>query len=183
MATTIAGQAQIRQSHRDHSHTNGLAALAREMSIPTLTQLRSPSSLQWWEWGKVMGVASLVTLAILPIVGYVPHPATVAVLLHIAADYTCQSAETVLQKGSSRRHLLIHALAAGGLPLATAGLVARNPVATLTWMAAGAASHYLVDSTRKLGLGQRALGIVLDQACHVLTILVLVLTGGAGVSW
>jgi hypothetical protein len=176
MTTAIADQAQIRQSHTGHSHTHALTALARETSIPTLIRLRSPSSLQWWEWGKVMGVASLVALAILPMVGYVPHPAVVAILLHIVADYTCQSSDTALRKGSSRRHLLIHALAAGGLPLAVAGLVAGNPVATVIWVVVGAASHYLVDSTGKLGLEQRALGIALDQACHLLTILVLVLT-------
>jgi hypothetical protein len=177
MTTAIAGQAQIRQSHTDHDHTNARAALVRETSIPTLTWLWSPSLLQWWEWGKVIGAAGLVALAILFVAGYILHPVVVALLLHIAADFTCQSSETALQKGESSRHLLVHAVAAGGLPLAIAGLVAGNPAATVIWMTVGAASHYLVNRTRKFGLGQQALGIVLDQACHLLTILVLVLTG------
>jgi hypothetical protein len=124
-----------------------------------------------------MGAAGLAALAILLMVGCVPHPAAVAVLLHIAADFTFQSSETVLQKEDSRRHLLVHALTAGGLPLAVAGLVTGNAVAVVTWAAVGAASHYAVDWTRKFGLQQMALAVASDQACHLLTILVLVLTG------
>ena len=149
------------------------------MSIQTLIRLRSPSLLQWWEWAQVMGAAGLVALAILLMTGYVPHLAVVAVLLHVAADFSFQSSETALRKGESGRHLLVHALAAGGLPLAVAGLGTGNPVAVVTWTAVGAASHYAVDWTRKLGLQQVALAVVLDQACHLLTILVLVLTIGS----
>jgi nucleotide-binding universal stress UspA family protein len=76
------------------------------MSIQTLTRLRSPSLLQWWEWAQVMGVAGLVALAILLMAGYVPHLAAVAVLLHVAADFSFQSSETALRKGESGRHLL-----------------------------------------------------------------------------
>jgi hypothetical protein len=147
------------------------------MSIQTLTRLRSPSLLQWWEWAQVMGAAGLVALAILLMTDYVPHLAAVAVLLHVAADFTFQSSETALRKGERGRHLLVHALAAGGLPLAFAGLVTGNAVAVVTWTAVGVASHYAVDWTRKFGLRQMALAVVLDQACHLLTILVLVLTG------
>jgi hypothetical protein len=124
-----------------------------------------------------VGAAGLVALAILFMAGYVPHPAAVAVLLHVAADFTFQSSETVLRKGERGRHLLVHALAAGGLPLAVAGLVTGNTVAVIICTAVSAASHYAVDWTRKLGLRQMALAVVLDQACHLLTILVLVLTG------
>jgi hypothetical protein len=99
----------------------------------------------------------------------------VALTLHVAADFTFQSPETALRKAECRRHLLVHALAAGGLPLAVAGLLTGNPLAVVTWMVAGAISHYLVDWTRKFGLRQGALAVILDQACHLLTILVLVL--------
>ena len=51
-----------------------------------------------------------------------------------------------------------------------------NPVAVVACTAVGAVSHYAVDWKRKFGLRQMALAIVLDQACHLLTILVLVLT-------
>jgi hypothetical protein len=58
-----------------------------------------------------------------------------------------------------------------------AGLLTGNPVAVVIWTVAGAISHYVVDWTRKFGLRQVALAAGSDQACHLLTILVLVLTG------
>jgi hypothetical protein len=130
--------------------------------------------LKWWQWGKVMGAAGLVLLAILLIAGHVPHPAVVAVLLHFATDFTFQSQETAMRKGERGRHLLIHALVAGGLPLAVAGLLIGSPRATITWAVIGAASHYVVDRSHKFGLRHAVLAIVLDQACHLLVILILV---------
>lgn len=147
------------------------------MSIQTLIRLRSPSVLEWWEWGNIIGAAGLVALAIITIAGYVPHPVLVALTLHVATDFTFQSPETALRKRESRHLLLIHALAAGGLPLAAAGLVAGNSVAVLIWAAVGVTSHYALDWTRKFGLRQTVLAVGLDQTCHVLTILILVLTG------
>ena len=41
----------------------------------------------------------------------------------------------------------------------------------------GAASHFTVDWTRKFGMEQGILAIVLDQTAHLLTILLLVLAG------
>jgi hypothetical protein len=111
------------------------------------------------------------------VAGYVPHPAAVALLLHVAADFTFQSPQTVLRKEERGRHLLVHALTAGGLPLAVAGLMTGNPVAVVTWSSVGALSHYFVDWTRKFGLRQAALAAGSDQACHLLTILILVLIG------
>jgi hypothetical protein len=122
-----------------------------------------------------LGATGLVAVLILLIAGRIPHPAVVALTLHVAADFTFQSPETALRKAECRRYLLVHALAAGGLPLAVAGLLTQNPLAVVTWMVAGAISHYVVDWTRKFGLRQVALAIALDQTCHVLTILVLVL--------
>lgn len=177
MTTAIANQVQVQQLHVGNSHLTLLRTLARQMPIPTLIRLRSPSLLQWWEWGQVLGTAGLVALATLLMAGYVLHPAAVAVLLHVAADFAFQSTETALRKGERGRHLLVHALVAGGLPLAVAGLVTGYPVAVVTWAAAGAASHYALDWTRKFGLRQVAAGVVLAQACHLLTILVLVLAG------
>jgi hypothetical protein len=147
------------------------------MLIQTLVRLRCPSLLQWWEWGSVVGAVGLVALTILLLSRHTPHPAVAAVLLHVAADFTFQSRETVLRKGERGRHLLIHALAAGGLPLAVAGLVIGKPLAVINWASIGVASHYTVDWTRKFGMEQGILAIVLDQAAHLLTILLLVLTG------
>ena len=174
---TTATANQVQQLYTGDSRTNVLPTFVQELSIPTFTRLQSPASLAWWEWGKVLGIASLVVLAILPIVGYALHPLAVAILLHFSADFTCQSSETALRKEESNRHLLVHAIVAGGLPLAAAGLVAGNPVATVTWTVIGVAIHYAVDWTRKFGLGQAAPGAILDQACHLLTILILVLAG------
>ena len=134
------------------------------MASQKLTQPRFPSLLEWWKWVEILGAAGLVALLILLIAGRIPHPAVVALMLHVAADFTFQSPETALRKAECRRLLLVHALAAGGLPLAV-----------VIWMVAGAISHYMVDWTGKFGLRQVALAITLDQACHLLTILVLVL--------
>ena len=175
MTTAIANQ--VEQLHAGDGHTNVLPTFVQELAIPTLTRLQSPASLEWWEWGKVLGIASLVVLTLLSIVDCAPHPLAVAMLLHFTADFTCQAAETALRKEESNRHLLAHATVAGGLPLAAAGLATGNPVATVTWTAIGVAIHYAVDRTCKFRLGQAAPGIVLDQACHLLTILILVLAG------
>jgi hypothetical protein len=147
------------------------------MSIPTFDRLRSPLSLKWWEWGKVIGIANSVVVVILSIAGHPPHPLAMALLLHVTADFTCQSLETALRKEESNRHLLVHAIVAGGLPTVAAGLATANPVALVTWAAIGVVIHYAVDRTHKFGLREVALGVILDQACHLLTILALVLTG------
>jgi hypothetical protein len=175
MTTAIANQRQ-RLYTRD-GYANVLSTFARELSIPALSRLRTPASLVWWEWGKVLGFVSFVVLAILSIVGSTPHPLAVAMLLHITADFTCQTDEMALRKGERDRHLLVHALVAGGLPLIAAGLATANPVITITWATIGAFGHYAVDWTDKFGLRQVALGIILDQTCHLLTILILVLAG------
>jgi hypothetical protein len=107
--------------------------------------------------------------------GHFPHPAVMATLLHLAGDFTFQSPETALRKEERRHHLLIHALVAGGLTLAIAGLVIGDPVAILTWTALAVTGHYALDWTRKFGLQRATLAVLLNQACHLLTILIIVL--------
>lgn len=141
------------------------------MSIQTLAQLWHPLRLPWWRWVEIGGAVGLVVLAVLFCAGQVPHPLTIAALLHVAADFTFQSAETAIQKASRDRHLLVHALAAGGLPLAVGALVSGNPGTVILWTAAGTASHYAVDWTRKFGVRKIAFAVLLDQACHLATIL------------
>jgi hypothetical protein len=131
------------------------------------------AALRWWEWVKIVGAAGVVVLVILLVSGHTPPPVVVAVLLHIFADFTCQSSETAARKEERGRHLLVHALVAGGVPLAVAGLMTGNPATALTWVSVGVVSHYAVDWTRKFGLRQAALGVILDQACHLATIVVL----------
>lgn len=164
---------QANQSRGEDGHIHGPRTFIRPIFAAALGRLRSLSLLQWWQWGEVIGAAGLIVLAVLLVAGHVPHPAAVAILVHIAADFTFQSAETVSRKTERGHHLLVHALAAGGLPLAIAGLISGNPLAVLSWMAAGAASHYAVDWTRKFGLRRLVLAVALDQGCHALTILAL----------
>ena len=124
-----------------------------------------------------MGAVGLVVLAILHITGHTPHPAVIAVVLHVVGDFTAQSSETAKRKPERGRHLLVHALAAGGAPLAVAGLATGNPVTALVWTTIGITSHYAVDWTRRFGMRDTPLGVVLDQCAHLLIILTLMLIG------
>ncbi len=139
-----------------------------------LQHLSFPS---YWKCGKAIGVVGLVVLAILHFTGHTPHPAVIAVILHIVSDFTAQSSETAKRKTERGRHLLIHALVAGGIPLAVVGLMTENPYTALVWTVIGATSHYAVDWTHRFGLRDTPLGIVLDQCTHLLIILTLVLIG------
>ena len=143
--------------------------------IRTLGRLCSRARLLWWEWGKVTGGLGLVGLAVLLATGHVPSPVVAAIALHVAIDFTLQSEETALQKVARGRHLLIHSLIAGGIPLAVAGLMTESPLTALLWVAVGVISHYAVDWTRRFGFRQVALVAISDQAGHLLAILLLVL--------
>ena len=147
----------------------------RARNTSTLTGLRRFTFPVYWKCGKFLGGAGLFVLAILLVTGHVPHPVVVAVLLHIAGDFTLQSPETAQRKHERGRHLLVHALAAGGLPLAAAGLAAGNLGTVLVWATIGIVSHYIVDWTRRFGMDGRPWGVIFDQACHLLIIFALVL--------
>jgi hypothetical protein len=147
----------------------------RVRNTSTPTWLRRLSFPAYWKWGKFAGAVGLVVLAILWAINRVPHPAVVAILLHIAGDFTLQSPETARRKHERGRHLLVHALAAGGFPLAVAGFATGNPITVLIWTPIGVISHYIVDWTRRFGMEGKPRGVFFDQACHLLTILVLVL--------
>lgn len=149
------------------------------MSSRAANQLRYLFHLPWWMWGKLAGAAGLATLAILLMMGVVPPAVVVAVLIHVAADFTFQSAETARLKGSSKRHLLVHALVAGGLPLALAGFLTGCPIVAIAGSVIGAIGHYVVDRTRKFGMPRLALGVALDQACHLMLAVILVLLGSS----
>jgi hypothetical protein len=161
VATAIANMVRVRQLYAGNFHP--------------LAWPRFPSLLRWWEWGKLIGAVGLVALVVSLAAGYTPHAAVVAVILHFAVDFTFQSPEMALRKVERGRHLLLHALVAGGLPLVVAGLLTGNPATALVWMVTGVVSHYAVDWTRRFGVRHVGLAVVLDQACHLLTILVLVL--------
>jgi hypothetical protein len=141
-----------------------------------LTRLCSRARLRWWEWGKVVGGLGMLGLAVLLAAGYEASPAIAAIVLHFAIDFTLQSEETALQKVDRGRHLLVHSLVAGGIPLAVAGLMTGSPLTALLWTTVGVASHYAVDWTRRFGFRQVVLAAISDQAGHLLTILFLALT-------
>ena len=143
------------------------------MSIHTLAQLCRPSRLPWWRWVELGGAVGLGVVAVHLLLGRPLHPLAIAALLHVAADFTFQSEETAIQKSTRDHHLTVHALAAGGFPLAVAALISGSPVNVLVWTIAGTASHYAVDWTRKFGVQRLALGVLLDQGCHLVTIGIL----------
>jgi hypothetical protein len=151
--------------------------LVPERNIRTLIWLQHLSFPSYWKCGKALGVVGIIVLAILHFTGHTPHLAAIAVILHVVSDFTAQSPETAERKPERGRHLLLHALTAGGIPLAVVGLMTGNPARALVWTVIGVASHYAVDWTRRFGLRDTPLGIVLDQSAHLLIILTLVLTG------
>ena len=142
------------------------------MSATISRLLRSPTSLQWWEWFRLAGTLAIVSLLVTLICGVVPSPFVVAVVLHVTLDFTVQSDEVALRKGERGKHLLLHALAAGGLPMAISGLFV-GPAAVLTGTAAGIISHYAVDWTRKFGLRCWWEGVAADQLCHLIVMALL----------
>jgi hypothetical protein len=130
-------------------------------------------------WGKLIGAAGFITLAMLLMMGHTLPTVVVAVLVHVAVDFTFQSAETARLKGSSKRHLLIHALAAGGMPLALTGFLTGSPSVVVAGTVIGVVCHYAIDRTCKFGLPRLALGVALDQTCHLMTVVILILLGSS----
>ncbi len=153
--------------------SHGAGCLSRSVHTPLLARLCHPLALEWWEWGKIIGFLALVWLAVFVMLGNTPSPATVALVLHFAIDFTMQSPETAVRKIERGRYLLMHALIAGGLPLIIAGLVAGNPRRALIWMVIGAASHWAVDWTRRFSIRNPLLAALADQVCHLAVIVVL----------
>ncbi|MBN1977206.1 MAG: DUF3307 domain-containing protein [Anaerolineae bacterium] len=137
------------------------------------TLVTAPMRLRWWEWCKIAGGAGLIVTVASVLAGLDLPAAVVAVLLHFAADYTFQSAETAARKDKAGWHLLVHALTAGALPLAIAGLVAGDLPGVLLGVAVGSVSHWLIDVTGKYGLGCTVAGVFLDQVSHLAVILIV----------
>ena len=138
-----------------------------------------PAELAWWEWAKLAGAVGILVLGLMmTLLARIPSPVALALLLHLFCDFTAQSGETAANKGRSRRHLWAHALAAGGLPMAIAGVSTGSPWPVLVWPVLAAIAHAGIDATRKFGLGPTALGVVMDQLAHVATVVAVV-----GLTW
>jgi hypothetical protein len=120
-----------------------------------------PQRLYWWQWGKILGLATPLLLLIVGI----EHSLVWALALHLLTDFAAQTPETSLGKAEGRpRVLAYHAFISGGYP----GLVAGG----LTGLLISVVVHYLIDQTNKFGLGEPA-GPVLDQIAHALTIIMI----------
>jgi hypothetical protein len=133
-----------------------------------------PSDLLWWEWAKVAGATGVLILGLAMASGWIPSPVVLGILLHTFCDFTAQSGVVAEHKGHSRRLLWVHAIVAGGFPLAIAGLSTGSAWPVLVWPVLAAGAHAAVDGTRKFGLGPSALGVILDQAAHAATIVVII---------
>jgi hypothetical protein len=137
--------------------------------MTTIAQLLPQKA--WWQWGKLHGKLNVVLLPLCALTGL--HPVIGALLIHFTVDFTAQSTETAIHKGDRGWHLLVHAIYAGGLPLAIAGLLYGNPALALVGSAVGALSHWLIDYTRKFGVENELLGAALDQMAHAVIITLL----------
>lgn len=151
----------------------GVTEVPKIESMTILKRLRHPRTLRWWEWGKILGFLGLVWLLTAILLGYIPSPAIMALVLHFAIDFTLQSPKMAMRKVERGPFLVMHALIAGGLPLIIPGLMTGNPLTALIWMAIGAASHWAVDWTRRFGIRNPLLAALADQICHLAVILLL----------
>lgn len=124
--------------------------------------------MKWWQWLKLAGAIGAVFLIAVTVVNrQLPSSLVVALVGHLVTDFTLQSGETAARKPERGRHLLVHALAAGGVPLALTTLVMGQWELVGVAAVVGAAAHYAIDYTRKFGLKSVAGGVLLDQLSHV----------------
>ena len=136
--------------------------------------MKKKSGLEWWEWVEMAGGIALMSLLILLLSG-ISVPAVVAgLVLHLACDFLLQSEETSDKKRERGRHLAVHALIAGGLPGIVTGLMVAAAPGAVIGFSVGVVSHYAIDWSRKFGISDVAIGVILDQAAHVAVLLILV---------
>jgi len=140
-----------------------MSVITRFPKLSAVFWLRFPclSHWQWWQWGKLVGVA----LPLLWLLAGVHHPLAWAVALHLFCDFTAQSGTTVTGKARHEWRILVyHGLIAGGWP----GLLAGG----LPGLLVGAVTHSLIDAANKFGFDDWR-GPVLDQLSHVALIVLL----------
>ena len=129
--------------------------------------------MPWFHYPSLAGILLAATLPALP---QRYAPLAVAIALHLLLDFSLQS-EWATTKAHNRRALLVHSLVAGFLPLAGMGLAAGNPALALAGGPVGFVSHLAIDGSNKLGL-PRWPGLVVDQAAHLVVIMVVFYVGG-----
>jgi hypothetical protein len=124
---------------------------------------RAPSTLAWWEWGKLLG---LLLFAISAAARAIPGaPALIAAMgWHTFFDFTCQWDRLTHAKACKKTWALVaHGLIAGGLPMLLAGCL-NSRIVIFAVLA-----HILIDATNKLGL-REPWGPIADQVAHALCI-------------
>jgi hypothetical protein len=120
--------------------------------------MTQPRQLQWWQWGKILGLSLPFLFFFLKI----EHSLPWAIAAHCFVDFTAQSNQTAVSKAQGDLWVLsYHAFIAGGFP----GFI----VAGLPGLVIAATVHFLVDLTDKFGLDNPT-GPFLDQMIHVITI-------------
>ena len=129
------------------------------------TATLSRPRLAWWQWCKVASVVLLVAVLAVAGAGVTIPRLGWALAVHWFLDFGVQSTPTAM--GKARRDwkvLMCHGFLTGGFP----GLIMGGLVGVVV----SALLHGYVDSLRKFGLSDWR-GVVLDQAAHVVTLLVL----------
>ena len=136
--------------------------------------------IPWWKWCRWLGwiaFAGVLTVGGSLLCGRLQPGAlnrwtvrfALGLALHLAFDFTFQTSRMAAHKATNRRWLLLHALAAGGIPGFVAGLPA-SPFAAALGGAYATSHHFLVDCADKFGFGSHWPGPLLDQALHILTL-------------
>lgn len=120
-----------------------------------------PKSLQWWQWGMLIGFTAPIVLVVMGITNGLIW----AIALHLLMDFTVQSEDTAAKKPTGDLWTLVyHSFLSGGY----AGLAAGGFEGLLF----STVIHFLVDHTNKFGLKGPA-GPALDQASHVITLVLI----------
>lgn len=135
------------------------------MATIILNSITNPGELAWWQWGKLIGLVSMLLVGLglyygLPVPGIV-----MAISLHFFIDFTCQSDSTAT--GKANRDfiaLATHSFISGGY----AGFV----LAGIEGLIISVLVHYVVDLCNKFGLPWPS-GPIIDQALHIITIIAI----------
>jgi len=133
------------------------------MSTILAKSVSAPRSLQWWEWGKIIGLVFPLLLL---------HPTFAspfwwAVAAHLFIDFTIQSTPTAIGKVHGDWGVLAyHTFIAGGWP----GFILGG----LPGLAVSVLAHLAVDATKKFGL-PAPWGPLADQGSHLATLLLLLI--------
>ena len=141
-----------------------------DSSFRALRKLLRGEDLEWWEWAKIIFVATsplMIFGSHLPLVG--------GIALHLFLDFTMQSDKVALEKGSGGASLWAHAIAVGGWSGGAIGFWANELEGFLLGVLLGFVGHLLVDITNKFGIKDWRVGILVDQSLHITNLFIVML--------